>query len=102
MFVFLLLPYGVVTFTENKTDVWGEGGENGDFPADSSIVFATLEVCLCAIVRHIPALNPSSTTTGFQPPTHLAKMGTDTYDLIATVMFLMIDLLDLCSPMGML
>ncbi|XP_059157278.1 HEAT repeat-containing protein 5B-like isoform X2 [Physella acuta] len=85
---------------ENKTDIWGEGGETGEFPADTSIVFATLEVCLCAIVRHIPALNPSSTATGFQPPTHLAKMGTDTYDLIASVMFLMIDLLDLCSPMG--
>ncbi|CAL1542615.1 unnamed protein product [Lymnaea stagnalis] len=78
----------------------GEGGTSGEFPAETSVVFATLEVCLCTIVRHIPALNPSSNATGFQPPTHLTKMGNDTFELIASVMELMVDLLDLCSPIG--
>ncbi|XP_012940846.1 HEAT repeat-containing protein 5B [Aplysia californica] len=78
----------------------GEGGSNGDFPSQTSVVFATLEVCLCAIVRHIPALNPSSGSTGFQPPTHLTRMGSATFDLVARVMKLMMELLDLCSPVG--
>ncbi|KAH9496165.1 HEAT repeat-containing protein 5B [Bulinus truncatus] len=85
--------------SENQ-NIIGEGGTNGEFPPQTSVVFATLEVCLCAIVRHIPALNPSSNGSGFQPPTHLTKMGAETFDLIAKIMVLMVDLLDLCSPVG--
>lgn len=83
---------------ETKTS--GEGGLNGDFPMDTSVVFATLEICLCTIVRHIPALNPSSTSIGFQAPTHLTKMSPATFDLIARVIEIMVDLLDLCSCVG--
>ncbi|KAI8784582.1 HEAT repeat-containing protein 5B-like isoform X1 [Biomphalaria glabrata] len=86
--------------TDNQSIFMGEGGTNGEFPVETSVVFATLEVCLCAIVRHIPALNPSSTVTGFQLPTHLTKLGAETFDLIAKTMALMVDLLDLCSPTG--
>ena len=86
--------------TEKDLPVLGEGGSTGDFPVNTSVVFAALEVCLCAIVRHIPALNPSAGTTGFQPPTHLTKMSSETFELIAAVMELMTDLLGLCSPTG--
>lgn len=86
--------------SSEKPNILGEGGTTGDFPPDTSVVFATLEVCLCAIVRHIPVLNPSSVSTGFQPPTHLTKMGTGTFDLISGVMVLMVDLVSLCSPVG--
>ena len=43
----------------------GEGGANGDeMEAGKSVVFATLEVCLCALLRQIPALNPQAPQTG--------------------------------------
>ena len=90
---------------ENKecdTVVAGEGGETGEFPANTSVVFATLEVCLCALVRHVPALNPGEGGSGFQPPTHLARLGSDTFELLARVMKIMISLLDLCSATGQL
>ncbi|CAG5124111.1 unnamed protein product, partial [Candidula unifasciata] len=85
---------------EKPNTVIGEGGLTGDFPPETSIVFATLEACLCAIVKHLPALNPSSMSTGFQPPAHLSKFGSETFDLIADVMTLMVDLVELCSPVG--
>jgi hypothetical protein len=30
-----------------------------------SVVFAALEVCLCALLRQIPSLNPQAPATGF-------------------------------------
>ena len=43
----------------------GEGGAGGDeMEAGKSVVFATLEVCLCALLRQIPALNPQAPQTG--------------------------------------
>ncbi|XP_026315356.1 HEAT repeat-containing protein 5B isoform X2 [Hyposmocoma kahamanoa] len=36
----------------------GEGGPTGDLPPGKSIVFACLEVCLCLLVRRLPALSP--------------------------------------------
>lgn len=85
---------------EKPSTVIGEGGITGDFPPETSVVFATLEACLCAIVKHLPALNPSSMSTGFQPPAHMSKFGSSTFDLIADVMVLMVDLVELCSPIG--
>ena len=47
----------------------GEGGANGDeMEAGKSVVFATLEVCLCALLRQIPALNPQAPQTGIFHP----------------------------------
>ena len=37
----------------------GEGGTSGEVVPGKSVVFATLEVCLCILVRQLPALNPS-------------------------------------------
>ncbi|PVD26321.1 hypothetical protein C0Q70_13992 [Pomacea canaliculata] len=78
----------------------GEGGTTGDFLVDRSVVFATLEVCLCALVRHIPALNPSAPGTGFQIPTHQTRLSEATFALLSSVVLLMPDLMHLCSPMG--
>ncbi|XP_061379697.1 HEAT repeat-containing protein 5B [Danaus plexippus] len=36
----------------------GEGGPTGDLPPGKSLVFACLEVCLCLLVRRLPALSP--------------------------------------------
>ncbi|KAK7506949.1 hypothetical protein BaRGS_00001800 [Batillaria attramentaria] len=78
----------------------GEGGTTGDFVIERSIVFATLEVCLCALVRHLPALNPAAPSTGFQVPTHQTRLPETTFPLLSSVVLLMPDLMHLCSPMG--
>ncbi|XP_045454840.1 HEAT repeat-containing protein 5B [Melitaea cinxia] len=36
----------------------GEGGPTGDLPPGKSLVFACLEVCICLLVRRLPALSP--------------------------------------------
>lgn len=78
----------------------GEGGVEGDFKQEKSVVFATLEVCLCVISKQIPALKPSAPSTGFQVPTRLTKLSDEVCYLIATVVRIMADLPDLCSPAG--
>ncbi|KAK7105011.1 hypothetical protein V1264_019636 [Littorina saxatilis] len=78
----------------------GEGGTTGDFQMERSVVFATLEVCLCGLVRHLPALNPAAPSTGFQVPTNLSRLSDTTFALLSSVVLLMPDLMHLCSPMG--
>ncbi|XP_063832708.1 HEAT repeat-containing protein 5B-like [Ostrinia nubilalis] len=36
----------------------GEGGPTGDLPPGKSLVFAALELCVCLLVRRLPALSP--------------------------------------------
>lgn len=36
----------------------GEGGPTGDLPPGKSLVFSCLEVCVCLLVRRLPALSP--------------------------------------------
>jgi len=88
--------------TTDSTLVLGEGGEMGEIKAEDSVVFASLEVCLCVISRQIPALNPSAPSTGFQVPTRLTKMSEDSCQLIASIVLVLTDLPNLCSPAGML
>ncbi|KAL8611166.1 hypothetical protein ACOMHN_064456 [Nucella lapillus] len=83
-----------------ETHVAGEGGTTGDFVVERSVVFATLEVCLCALVRHLPALNPAAAGTGFQVPLNLSRLPETTFALLSSVVLLMPDLMHLCSPMG--
>ena len=90
--------------TDSTTSVGGvgEGGDTGEVDQNKSVVFATLEVCLCALVRQIPAMNPSAPTTGFQTPTHLRKLSDEACQLISTVVTTMADIVSLCSPLGMM
>lgn len=87
--------------TTDSTVVLGDGGESGEFIPEKSVVFATLEVCLCVISRQIPALNPSAPSTGFQIPTRLTKMSEETCQLIANIILILPDLPNLCSPAGL-
>ncbi|KAJ8308625.1 hypothetical protein KUTeg_013499 [Tegillarca granosa] len=86
--------------TTDSTVVLGDGGESGEFIPEKSVVFATLEVCLCVISKQIPALNPSAPSTGFQIPTRLTKMSEETCQLIADIILILPDLPNLCSPAG--
>ncbi|KAK3093785.1 hypothetical protein FSP39_020183 [Pinctada imbricata] len=78
----------------------GEGGETGEIDTNTSVVYAALEVCLCVISRQIPALNPSSPSTGFQVPTHLTKMSDKCCEVISGIVLVMAELPALCSPQG--
>ncbi|XP_076463435.1 HEAT repeat-containing protein 5B-like isoform X2 [Babylonia areolata] len=88
------------TTDSSAQDAAGEGGTTGDFVVERSVVFATLEVCLCALVRHLPALNPAAASTGFQVPTNLSRLPDSAFALLSSVVLLMPDLMQLCSPMG--
>ncbi|CAI9730243.1 repeat-containing 5B-like isoform X2 [Octopus vulgaris] len=86
--------------TIDSNYVIGEGGESGEIIKGKSVVYATLEVCLCVLVRQIPALNPTAANTGFQVPTHLTKMTDEACQLISSVVLVMAELPNLCSPAG--
>ena len=78
----------------------GEGGETGEIIPGQSIVFATLEVCMCVISQRVPALNPAAQSTGFQLPTRLSRMTEEVCQLLASVVQVMTDLPSLCSIPG--
>lgn len=79
----------------------GDGGESGNIIPGKSVVFATLEVCLCVLVRHMPALNPAIPSTGFQISSlRQAAFSDATCQLLATTLQIMTDLPLLCSPAG--
>ncbi|CAG2244424.1 unnamed protein product [Mytilus edulis] len=76
----------------------GEGGESGEIEQGKSLVFAALEACMCVISKHIPVLNPSAPTTGFQAPAR--RLSDECCQLIAAVVSVLGDLPSLCSPAG--
>jgi len=78
----------------------GEGEESGELTPGKSLVFAVLEVCLCLLVRQIPALNPNPggatailSQRGYMPSEESGK-------LIALSLNIMESLPTLCSPQG--
>ncbi|KAF7287767.1 hypothetical protein GWI33_003401 [Rhynchophorus ferrugineus] len=52
-------PENGETRTIEERDALGEGGNDGELDPNKSLVFAALEICLCLIVRQIPALSPT-------------------------------------------
>lgn len=77
----------------------GEGGSSGELVPGRSLVFAALEVCLCLLVRQLPALNP----VGGKGPTsllHQPSQGPESRQLIAAALNAVEILPDLCSPAG--
>lgn len=81
-------------------DLLGEGGEEGLITPGQSVVFAVLEVCLCLLVRQIPALNPNpgGATAILSQRRYLPceKSG----KLIAAALNVLETLPSLCSPSG--
>lgn len=83
-----------------QLDLLGEGEESGELAPGKSLVFAVLEVCLCLLVRQIPALNPNPdgatailSQKGYVPSEESGK-------LIALSLNIMESLPTLCSPQG--
>ncbi len=85
----------------NQVEALGEGGESGDIIGGKSLVFATLEVCLCVLVRHVPAINPAlPSARGLHTPPPRHRFSEDTCQLISTVLNIMVELPALCSHTG--
>ena len=107
--------YGILNFSEkaaqnleegddqpaNKEIVIGEGGESGEITPGKSLVFATLEVCLCVLVRHVPTLNPSPGAGKLTPQSNgPVKLNASASHLVGSAMQIMVELPVLCSPKG--
>ena len=82
----------------NNLPIIGEGGVNGQIEAGKSVVFATLEVCLCVLIRHMPALNPAIPRTGFQ--LRSSVFGDSVHALISDSLKIFAKLPTLCSHQG--
>lgn len=83
-----------------EVDLLGEGEESGELMPGKSLVFAVLEVCLCLLVRQIPALNPNpgGATAILSQRGYLAS--DESGKLIAAALTVMEILPTLCSPTG--
>jgi len=92
---------GGETETSVKTSP-GDGCESGEIVPGKSVVFASLEVCLCALVRHLPALNPSLPPASVLASSARQTAFTDTtYQLLSTTLLTVAELPSLCSPAGL-
>ncbi|XP_049845033.1 HEAT repeat-containing protein 5B isoform X1 [Schistocerca gregaria] len=82
-----------------EVDLLGEGGTKGDLVPGQSLVFAMLEVCLCVLVRQLPALNPSPSPVicSAVRTLHLTE---EAGRLMSAAVSCMESLPKLCSPQG--
>ncbi|XP_039288533.1 HEAT repeat-containing protein 5B isoform X2 [Nilaparvata lugens] len=89
-----MAPANQEASVRGTVDCEGEGGECGELVPGSSLAFAVLEVCLCLLVRQLPALNPSPSPNPPAPNPHPSAQ------LIACALTTMQMLPKLCSPLG--
>lgn len=83
-----------------EVELLGEGGSTGELVPGQSLVFATLEVCLCLLVHQIPALNPSPSAATILCSPHCLQPNEESGKLIASALGTMENLPKLCSPQG--
>lgn len=79
---------------------FGEGKDTGGLIPGKSLVFATLEMCVCILVRQLPQLNPKITgspgiTAG--KPQLLSENGSK---LVSAALAILSDVPAVCSPEG--
>uniref|UniRef100_A0A1I7Z999 HEAT repeat-containing protein 5B n=1 Tax=Steinernema glaseri TaxID=37863 RepID=A0A1I7Z999_9BILA len=87
----------------------GYGGEEGTlqdgFDAKTSLAFATLEVCLCLLVRQIPQINSALMKSKAMTPLHFrkyARLPMESYELIRVAIQALVRVPELCSVDGQL
>ncbi|XP_012280989.1 HEAT repeat-containing protein 5B isoform X2 [Orussus abietinus] len=84
----------------HELDLLGEGEDSGELPPGKSLVFAILEVCLCLLVRQIPALNPNPGGMTAILSQRKYAPSEESGRLIASALGVMETLPKLCSPQG--
>nr|CAD7424523.1 unnamed protein product [Timema monikensis] len=93
-----MVPANQESSAVQEVDLLGEGDKSGEITPSKSLVFAVLEVCLCLLVRQLPALNPAPVVTPATRPSQLPSEGSGR--LIASALSTMEGLPRLCSPQG--
>uniref|UniRef100_A0A8C4XXI4 HEAT repeat containing 5A n=1 Tax=Gopherus evgoodei TaxID=1825980 RepID=A0A8C4XXI4_9SAUR len=79
---------------------YGEGKDTGGLVPGKSLVFATLELCVCILVRQLPQLNPKVTGSPalkVGKPQLLSESGSR---LVAAALVILSDIPSVCSPEG--
>ncbi|KAM5293389.1 HEAT repeat-containing protein 5B [Ctenodactylus gundi] len=79
--------------------VLGEGGDSGGLTPGKSLVFATMELLMFILVRHMPHLSTKMSDS----PSHTAtktQLSEESARLVAATVTILSDLPSLCSPAG--
>ncbi|XP_063016483.1 HEAT repeat-containing protein 5A isoform X4 [Melospiza melodia melodia] len=79
---------------------FGEGKDTGGLVPGKSLVFATLELCVCILVRQLPQLNPKLTCSPAVPPGKHLLLSEDGSRLVAAALVILSDVPAICSPEG--
>lgn len=77
----------------------GEGGDSGGLVPGKSLVFATMELLMFILVRHMPHLSAKMSDS----PSHVAtktRLTEESARLVAAAVTILSDLPSLCSPAG--
>uniref|UniRef100_A0A8D8UIW2 HEAT repeat-containing protein 5A n=1 Tax=Cacopsylla melanoneura TaxID=428564 RepID=A0A8D8UIW2_9HEMI len=94
-----LAPANQEQLVSEEIELLGEGGSNGSLKPGESIVFSLLEVCLCIVVRRLPALNPTPLVSPIFNKS-LVQNEESGHVILATAIQVMQMLPRLCSPQG--
>lgn len=81
---------------------FGEGKDTGGLVPGKSLVFATLELCVCILVRQLPGLNPKLTGSPGVKATKPQMLSEDGSRLVSAALVILSELPAVCSPEGML
>lgn len=81
---------------------FGEGKDTGGLVPGKSLVFATLELCVCILVRQLPLLNPKLTCSPAVLPGKHLLLSEDGSKLVAAALVILSNVPAVCSPEGML
>ncbi|XP_069882496.1 HEAT repeat-containing protein 5A isoform X3 [Dipodomys merriami] len=79
---------------------FGEGKDTGGLVPGKSLVFATLELCVCILVRQLPELNPELTGSSGVKVTKPQLLSEDGSRLVSAALVILSELPTVCSPEG--
>lgn len=79
---------------------FGEGKDTGGLVPGKSLVFATLELCVCILVRQLPELNPKLTGGPGAKASKPKALPEEGSRLVAAALGILAELPALCSPEG--
>nr|XP_025725990.1 HEAT repeat-containing protein 5A isoform X3 [Callorhinus ursinus] len=79
---------------------FGEGKDTGGLVPGKSLVFATLELCVCILVRQLPELNPKLTGSPGVKATKPQVLSEDGSRLVSAALVILSELPAVCSPEG--
>ncbi|XP_052041834.1 HEAT repeat-containing protein 5A isoform X3 [Apodemus sylvaticus] len=79
---------------------FGEGKDTGGLVPGKSLVFATLELCVCILVRQLPELNPKLTGGPGAKASKPKALPEEGSRLVAAALLILAELPTVCSPEG--